>query len=356
MAQLDLDRFIRCLAQRSRRDPDGTMLLPNSETREEPHELGVLRPWSLRGLRQAPLARCVRVLPNDLAFTCERAGANSEECTTVARVCQVQRLVRPSATRKAKAYGKPRCFAPATSFPPTAQARGAHLDESIAISVARGCHAEDRRMRVARRPLSHPGAHCWTGVRLSAPCPRAPCLCHRTHDSTPHSPRAPASIQLFNDVRRGLTTWRSPANAQARTQKSVRQSRAFVRCNGLLDQAPRERQRLTGSAGASPLPLRFRAPHRRVARIWMNRSRSQLPEVATQRTGACALQDALSHIQVRIAGPGVRLSAPCPCAPCLCHRTPGATPHSPRAPASIPFFADVRRGLTTWRSAANALR
>jgi hypothetical protein len=49
-----------------------------------------------------PLDYCL-LRPNDLAFTCERAGANSEQCTTVVRVCQGQRRVRRLAVRPAAA-------------------------------------------------------------------------------------------------------------------------------------------------------------------------------------------------------------------------------------------------------------
>jgi hypothetical protein len=119
------------------------------------------------------LIRDARARHNDLAFTCERAGVNSVECTTVARVCQVQRLVRPSATRKAKTHGKPRCFAPATSF--HAHRAGAwrssgRIDRDL---VAQHCDAEDRRKRVAIDPRNLSRSHCLTRAHPRAPCPRA---------------------------------------------------------------------------------------------------------------------------------------------------------------------------------------
>jgi hypothetical protein len=162
-----LDREHTCSSQ-VRRDFG---LAPLTRVRTQGSENSV---WSLRTLDIEGNHRTCDLCPaNDLAFSCERAGVNSVECTTVARVCQVQRLVRPSATRKAKTHGKPRCFAPATSF--HAHRAGAwrssgRIDRDL---VAQHCDAEDRRKRVAIDPRNLSRSHCLTRAHPRAPCPRA---------------------------------------------------------------------------------------------------------------------------------------------------------------------------------------
>ena len=154
-------------------------------------------------------------------------------------------------------------------------------------------------------------------------------------------------------IGRGLTSWRSAANAPDEYQNASTIVGAFGSCNGVLDRPPVWSANGHGNPGASLLPPRSRALRRRVALISRNHSRSRCPTCA--RRGPAQARGDQPDDSIAISLPG---HACTPGASARAHRaaawqTRAATPHSPRAPLNTSLLM-LGRGLTSWRSAANA--
>jgi hypothetical protein len=136
---------------------------------------------------------------------------------------------------------------------------------------------------------------------------------------------------------RGITSWRSAANAPDEYQNACTILGAFVCCNGMLDRPPctTTKCRETPGAYACHLPRAHRAGALRPTRR-INRDRGCPP--GAQRTGAGAWRPS-----GRINRDLVGLSACTPAHPALAHRAAVLefmlpTPHSPGATSNTSVF------------------
>jgi hypothetical protein len=121
------------------------------------------------------------------------------------------------------------------AHPAPAQARSEKPDESIAISLS--CEARQRlNTSACHAKLSL--ANYSTAWSRAAPRTRSLCAEPTREKTIPpnqsHSPHRSSPFTSFVMLGRGITTWRSAANAPEGVQNALMMRGAFVCCNGLL--------------------------------------------------------------------------------------------------------------------------